>query len=117
MSDEKCPKCEALMDEPDKKQHHCKKCCATIREGSFPFCKGNPNDHGQMCGFDDAFEQYVDCQILTNKDPRCTSTDALGRRGVLINSRSERRALMKEQGLQYGTQKFESRGEKLYFHR
>jgi hypothetical protein len=83
--------------------------------GAFPWCKGNPDDHGEMSGFDDGFEPYVDTQILDRKDPRCDSVDPRGVRGVLINSRSERRRLMKEQNLQYGTQKFDERGRKLYF--
>jgi hypothetical protein len=101
--------------EGDHKSIKCEKCGGTYYEGDFPFCKGSPTDHGKMHGFDDSFEPYVDTQILTSKDPRCTSVDHLGRRGVQINSRSERRALMKEQGLQFGTQKFEERGKKLYF--
>jgi hypothetical protein len=118
MSDEKneCPKCGTTELEGEQ-WSHCTKCCAKVGIGVWPveMCKGNQSDHGPMGGFDDAFEPYVDCQLLTNKDPRCNSTDALGRRGVMINSRSERRALMKEQGLQYGTQKFNERGKKLYF--
>ena len=93
----------------------CEKCGAEYGVGQFPFCKGNQSDHGVMQGFDDAFEPYVDTQILDRKDPRCTSVDPRGVRGVTINSRSERRGLMKQQGLQYGSQKFEERGKRLYF--
>jgi hypothetical protein len=93
----------------------CEKCGAEYGVGQFPFCKGNQSDHGVMQGFDDAFEPYVDSQILERNDPRCTSKNHLGMPGVMINSRSERRALMKEKGLQYGSQKFEDRGKRLYF--
>lgn len=93
----------------------CEKCGGEYGIGSFPFCRGNVQDHGQMSGFDDPFEPYTDTQILDRKDPRCDSVDQRGVRGVFIGSRSERRRLMKEQGLQYGSQKFEERGKKLYF--
>ena len=110
-----CDKCNVPMEEPDKKQHHCEKCHGTVRLGDFPFCKGSKGDHGPMSGFDEAFEPYVDTQILSRDDPRATAVNNLGIRGVQINSRSERRALMKEQGLQYGSPKFDSRGKTLYF--
>ncbi len=71
---------------------HCDVCGGTYREGDFPFCRGNPAGHGAMSGFDDAFEPYVDTQILDHKDPRCTGINEIGIRGVPINSRSERRA-------------------------
>lgn len=93
----------------------CEKCGGEYGIGDFPFCRGNVQDHGQMQGFDDAFEPYVDTQILDKSDPRCSSVNHLGMRGVAINSRSERRQLMKEKGLQYGSQKFEERGKRLYF--
>jgi hypothetical protein len=93
----------------------CEKCGGTYGAGAFPFCKGNPDDHGAMGGFDDAFEPYVDTQILSRDDPRVNDKNELGIPGVRINSRSERRNLMKEQGLQYGSQKFNERGKKLYF--
>lgn len=108
------------MDEQfykDEKTIHCEKCGADYGEGQYPFCKGNKDDHGTMHGFDDAFEPYVDVQLLDSKDARCTSTNSLGMRGVPINSRSERRQLMKELGLQFGTQKFEDRGKKQYYDR
>ncbi len=93
----------------------CDKCGGEYGIGQFPFCRGNVQDHGQMQGFDDAFEPYVDTQLLDRKDPRCDSVDSRGVRGVMINSRSERRQLMKSLGLQYGSQKFDERGKKLYF--
>lgn len=94
---------------------YCDKCKSVYGHGDFPFCKGNPSDHGKMHGFDDAFEPYVDIQILDRKDPRVNSVNKLGIPGVMINSRSERRQLMKELGLQYGTQKFDTkRGKVIY---
>jgi len=93
----------------------CERCGAIYGINDFPFCKGSKEDHGPMRGFDDPFEPYVDTQLLQHKDPRCTSTNELGVRGVPISSRSERRAMMKELGLQYGTQKFdEKRGNVIY---
>jgi hypothetical protein len=107
--------------EPKYKQEYveggikCENCGSVYREGDFPFCRGNPSDHGPMHGFDDPFEPYVDIQLLDRKDPRVTSVNELGIPGVPIRSRSERRAMMKELGLQYGTQKFdEKRGKVLY---
>jgi hypothetical protein len=99
----------------DGKTIHCEKCGGDYYEGDFPFCKGSIEDHDKMHGFDDAFTPYVDVQLLDKKDPRCTSTNELGMRGVPIGSRSERRQLMKELGLQFGSQKFDSRGKKIYF--
>jgi hypothetical protein len=93
----------------------CEKCGGTYKEGDFPFCKGSPSDHAPPSGFDEAFTPYVDIQLLSRGDSRVDSVNALGIPGVQINSRSERRQLMKELGLQYGTQKFdEKRGKVLY---
>jgi hypothetical protein len=99
----------------DDKTIHCEKCGSDFGEGQFPFCRGIAANHGTMQGFDDPFEPYVDTQLLDRKDPRCTSVNERGAKGVQINSRSERRAYMKELGLQYGTQKFEERGKRLFF--
>jgi len=116
--EKKCQRCGTTeLEKEDGKVLHCEKCCADVPLGVWPagMCKGNQSDHGPMSGFDDPFEPYVDCQILSRDDPRVNERDHLGIPGVKINSRSERRNLMKEQGLQYGTQKFEERGKKLYF--
>jgi hypothetical protein len=93
----------------------CEKCGGEYGIGDFPFCKGNQSDHGAMSGFDDAFEPYVDVQLLDRKDPRCDGVNERGVRGVTINSRSERRAWMKRLDLQYGNQKFEERGRTQYY--
>lgn len=101
----------------DDKTIHCEKCGGDFYEGDFPFCKGNPSDHGSMGGFDDAFEPYVDVQLLDRKDPRCDGINERGVKGITIYSRSQRRQLMKELGLQYGTQKFNRirKGERMFF--
>lgn len=93
----------------------CEKCGGEYGIGDFPFCKGRPEDHGPMTGFDDPFEPYVDVQLLDRKDPRCNGVNERGVKGVTINSRSERREWMKRLGLQYGTQKFEERGRTQYY--
>ncbi len=90
----------------------CEKCGAIYGIGDFPFCRGRKEDHGPMSGFDEAFEPYIDTQLLDRKDSRCDAVDERGVRGKYIGSRSERRNLMKMLGLQYGTQKFEQRGRK-----
>lgn len=100
---------------PDGKTVHCDKCGGDYVEGDFPFCKGRVEDHGRGDGFDAPFEPYVDIQLLPRTDPRCTDANELGIRGVPIRSRSDRRALMRELGLQFGTQKFEDRGKRKFF--
>jgi hypothetical protein len=93
----------------------CEKCGGEYGIGDFPFCKGDPSQHGAMSGYDDPFEPYVDVQLLDRKDPRCNGINERGVKGITINSRSERRSLMKQLGLQYGSQKFEDRGKRLFF--
>lgn len=89
----------------------CEECGGKFNIGDWPFCHGDPSKHVKVePNFHVGFEPYVDTQLLPHKDPRCTSTNELGIRGVPINSRSERQQIMKEQGLQFGTQKFEERG-------
>ena len=93
----------------------CEKCGGTFGGGMYPFCKGNPSDHGVMGGHNDPIEPYVDTQLLSPKDPRCTGVNELGHRGVPITSRGDRKVLMRELGLQFGTQKFdEKRGRVVY---
>ncbi len=87
----------------------CEKCEGTYYEGEFPFCRGDKSAHGKMHGFDEPFLPYTDIQLLPKNDPRCTSVNEHGLRGVPINSRSERRAYMKELGLQYGTQQYDQK--------
>lgn len=94
----------------------CDECGSDIRIGSWPFCGGDATKHSSVGdSWHDGFTPYIDCQLLDKSDPRCTEVNHLGMRGVMINSRSERRQIMKEKGLQLGSQKFEERGKKLYF--
>ena len=93
----------------------CDECGAELRVNDWPFCKGDKSKHVQVGdNFHDGFEPYVDCQLLDSKDPRCTAVDSLGRRGVPITTPGDRQVIMREQGLQFGTQKFEDRGKRRY---
>ena len=86
----------------------CDECNGDLNVGDWPMCGGDASKHQPVQEwFHEGFEPYVDCQLLSPKDPRCTSENNLGIRGVPINSRSERRAYMKELGLQYGSQQFD----------
>jgi len=77
----------------------CDRCGKVLEVGMWPWC---PHEAvGRF--FHEGFDSYVDCQLLPNTDKRCTDTDELGRRGVPISSRSERRQLMKETGVQFGS--------------
>ena len=90
----------------------CDKCGEEYSIGDFPFCgKGG---HGKPGGFDEPLTPYVDIQLMSRDDPRCDGVNELGMRGVTIYSRSQRRQLMKEFGLQFGTQKFDDRGRVKY---
>jgi hypothetical protein len=97
----------------------CEKCGASMEVGMWPFCGGDASKHvkGEMCGFDEPFDQYVDTQLLDRKDPRCDGVNERGVKGVTIYTRSQRRQLMKELGLQFGTQKFNRirKGERMFF--
>jgi len=92
----------------------CEECGAEVDIGMWPFCHGDSSKH-EPVGKDwhRGFEPYVDTQLLPQTDPRCTALNELGIRGVPITTRGDRQAIMREQGLQFGTQKFEDRG-KLY---
>jgi len=96
---------------PARSEALCDECGMIYTIGEWLFCP-----HGVVTHFgDDPFEPYVDVQLLDKKDPRCDSTNELGISGITVTSRSHRRQLMKEKGLQYGTQKFSDRGKKKYF--
>src|SRR5258706_15165832 len=76
--------------------------------GDYPWCKGNPADHvmekGQRIGYE-PMEPYVDADILDRKDPRVEKggyRNAEGRPGILIETRSDRKRLMRGRGLQFG---------------
>ena len=110
MGDE-CEKCQKVKCDCEI----CEECGGKSRIGDWPFCHGDPDKHQQVePGWHQGFTPYVDIQLLPKTDPRCTATNEIGVRGVPINSRSERQAIMKEQGLQFGTQKFDNRGKTIY---
>lgn len=89
----------------------CEECGVDVHIGDWPFCHGDPEKHEPVGpGWHRGFEPHVDVQLLPKTDPRCTSVNELGIRGVPIGSMSEKKAIMKEQGLQFGSQKFEERG-------
>jgi len=82
----------------------CDKCGTSYGIGFSPYCRDRHEPVGRF--FHEGFEPYVDVQLLSRDDPRCTGVNEIGMRGVPINSRSERRNLMKELGLQYGSGKW-----------
>ncbi len=94
----------------------CEECNGEYNIGEWPMCQGDSTKHVKTeMGWHTGFTPYVDTQLLQRKDPRCTSVNELGIRGVPIGSRSERNDIMKSEGLQFGTQKFdEKRGKVIY---
>ena len=93
----------------------CDACGGELKVGDWPFCRGDSSKHVPAPGFGDEPLDYIDVQLLDRNDPRCDAVNELGIRGVHITSRGQRREIMRELGLQYGSQKFEDRGKKLYF--
>jgi hypothetical protein len=82
----------------------CDKCGSEYSIGDWPFCTGDPDGHKPAVHFGyDPLDSYVDPDLLPHNDPRCTSRNEFGRKGVLIESRSQRKQLMREQGLQFGS--------------
>ena len=81
----------------------CVDCGEERTVGDYPFCKGGHRGRGG--GGYDKFVKYVDPNILPPEDPRACheGTDASGRKvkGALIESREQRRYLMKEQNLEW----------------
>ncbi len=81
----------------------CVDCGEERTVGDYPFCKGGHRGRGS--GGYDKFVKYVDPNILPADDPRAQHEggDASGRRfkGALIESREQRRHLMKEQHLEW----------------
>lgn len=85
----------------------CDVCGAKLQIGGGPgeWCKGDPKYHepGEFGrGLYEAFDSYVDSDILPRTDPRVQYHNGWGRPGVLIESRSDRKKLMKERGLGFG---------------
>lgn len=82
----------------------CEKCGEEVQVGDWPYCPHGALREGQG-GFG-PMEAYVDADILDRKDPRVANygyRTAEGRPGLLIETRSDRRKLMRELGLQYGS--------------
>lgn len=92
-----------MSQEDQKTGVFCDECGHEMQVGEFPFCRGDASKHQKGMGGFDSFEPYVDADILPGHDPRRTHKDPYGRRGIMINTRTERRQLMKEFGLQYGS--------------
>ena len=100
------------MGKPTK----CDECGAVMEIGSWPFCNGDSGKHEPVGSFGHDSLDYYDVQLLPTGDPRKNCIDPVtGMRAVHITSRGERQKLMKEQGVQFGTQKFDRPVGKLYF--
>ncbi len=84
----------------------CDRCGATLEVGSWPFCDASKHAQVESFGFD-AFEPYYDKHILSRKSPDDP--------GTFIASRSDRRAIMKANGLDFGTEV--ARGAQEHKHR
>ncbi len=96
----------------------CDRCGAILRVGDWPFCKGDPIDHVSSKGFGfDPFVPYVDPNILPHSDPRArhegVTHDGRRVRGTLIESRSQRRQIMKEQNLDWAPRPYGEGGSEV----
>lgn len=84
----------------------CDVCGGERRVGDWPFCKGDPKDHvpGKY-GFD-PFQGYVDEHIL--EGGRDIGPNLAGEivQGTRIDSRSERKAIMKREGIEFAGRKY-----------
>lgn len=80
----------------------CPECNKEYGIGDWPFCKGT-GDHAHANFGYEPLEPYVDCELLPPSDPRCVYRGELGRKGVLIETRSDRQRLMRETGVQIGS--------------
>jgi hypothetical protein len=94
----------------------CDDCGTELKVGAWPFCKGDKDAHKPTERFGLESLDYYDVQLLDNKDPRKNCVDPVtGMRAIHITSRGERQKLMKEKGVQFGTQKFDRQVGKLWF--
>lgn len=97
----------------------CDACGAELKVGDWPFCKGDPSDHVNDGSFGfPPFEPYIDPHILPHSDPRAHSTGFnkhLGRNltGTLIESREQRRKIMKEQNLDWAPRAYGTGGSEV----
>jgi hypothetical protein len=85
----------------------CEECGARVEIGQWPWCHGDASKHVKIDGFGfEPFEPYVDSNILERTDPRVRRggyRDERGAPGILIETRSDRRQLMRSLGLQFGS--------------
>jgi len=99
----------------------CDICGAELIIGGGPgeWCKGDPEYHKPMKihGLFDPFTPYVDPHILPFGDPRANVEGVhpvLGKiRGTLIESREQRRAIMKEQNLDWAPRPYGEGGSEI----
>lgn len=79
----------------------CVRCDGLRQPGDWPHCSGNPQDHVPGKFGNDPFKGYVDEHILP--DGRDIGPNGAGEivQGTRIDTRSERKRLMKENGLEY----------------
>ena|SRR5260221_2093666 len=93
------------VESPDYKEIDgkliCVGCGKERRMGEWAWCP-----HGFGNGGLDPMEPYVDSDLLDRKDPRVALggyKNEYGRPGVLIETRSDRKKLMREKGLHFGS--------------
>jgi hypothetical protein len=96
----------------------CDECGGELRVGDWPFCRGRASAHAPGRGFGfDPFTPYVDPHILPHGDPRaCHETvtpQGLKVRGTLIESREQRRHIMKEQNLDWAPRPYGEGGSEV----
>jgi hypothetical protein len=94
--------------------HCCEVCNRPRSPGDWPWC---PHGSPRNFGFD-PFTPYVDPNILPWTDPRAQHEvfSPIFRRkikGTLITSREQRKAIMKEQGLDWAPRTHESGGREV----
>lgn len=66
---------------------NCERCGLELQIGMFPFCHGDPMDHGKWYGAEEPIAPYFDEHISAE--------------GAEIRTRGERRRLMRQNGLEY----------------
>lgn len=95
----------------------CDECGGTYRIGEWPWCRGTGDHSRGEYGYEPMHE-YVDEHLLPPDDPRAHDIGPNGAgeivRGVRITSREERRAIMREQGIDWHGRRYGS-GHKVEF--
>lgn len=79
----------------------CEACGGERRVGDWPFCKGDPSDHAPGKFGHDPFPGYVDEHILEGGNDIGPNGAGEIVRGTRIDTRSQRRKLMKEANLEF----------------